>query len=114
MNQQLLIALIPYVVPFLVALAFALGRLLLDKLPAAQRREADFLIQSAVLAAEHMSPGDKATADALVAQVLSAAHIHVPSAVVETLTHAALGSLPPVEATPVQPPVGFAPPPVAE
>lgn len=107
MNQALLLALIPYVVPFLVALAVAFGKLLLDQLPASQRREADALIQAAVLAAEHMSPGDQQAADALIAQVLSAAHVKVPAPVVQAFTHAALAALPPVDA--VQPPVGFAP-----
>lgn len=107
MNQALLVALIPYVVPFLIALAVAFGKLLLDKLPAAQRREADALIQAAVLAAEHMSPGDEGAADALIAQVLSTAHVKVPAPVVQAFTHAALAGLPQADA--VTPPVGFAP-----
>jgi hypothetical protein len=111
MNQSLVLALIPYVVPFLVALAVAFGKYLLDKLPSSQRREADALIQAAVLAAEHLSPGDQAAADALIGQVLSAAHVKVPPAVVQAFTHAALAALPPVDA--VQPPVGFAPTPQA-
>jgi hypothetical protein len=107
MNQSLVIALIPYVVPFLVALAVAFGKLLLDKLPTAQRQEASALIQAAVLAADHMSPGDQDAADALIGQVLSAAHVKVPAPVVQAFTHAALSSLPPVDPSP--PHVGFVP-----
>ncbi len=108
MNETLLITLIPYVVPLIVALSVALGKFLLDKLPASQRREASALIDAAVLAADHMSPGDVDAANALIEQVLSAAHVTVPAPVVQAFTHAALGAIPPVDA--VTPPVGFAPP----
>lgn len=99
---QVLLVLMPYLVPVIVALNVALAKLLLGKLPQSQRMEAEALINACVMAVEQSMPGaggpeKKQAAESLIADVLTSVHVKVPAALIDTFIEAAVAQLPPSE-----------------
>ncbi|GHO44505.1 phage holin [Ktedonospora formicarum] len=81
------------VVPFVISAAGALFKLLIEKLPSAQRANAEKLVEVAVKQVEQQckgleGPEKRAEAVALLQTLLKAAHINVPSSIVESLIEA--------------------------
>src|SRR5260221_14450391 len=111
--NELLIALIPYIVPPLVAASVFAGKLLLEKLPERQRGEVASLISVCVQAVEQANPNlsgpeKKAAAVKMIGEVLASAHIKASPQLVDMFIEYAVGVM--NEGKSKKPSVGFVAP----
>lgn len=110
--EPLLLALAPYIVPFVIGAVVYLARRLEQRIPAKNLGLIQHLVEAAVLSVEQAHPelagaDKKAAALATIESLLAAAHIKADAAVVDTFLEAACAALNANEPTVASAGLGF-------